>query len=587
MATKWDYSKIKNFPEGGTIQKCGQHLYVIKRSSRYSPSKGRSEDASRKTVGQVVDNVFYTSTEYKQKFQKGIKPRRVPVIAPPSEVPPAFKLLSDKQFAQMMLAECKEVNVGILPILHKTAERMHILQDLQSVFGKPMSDLAFSIVAYFIETENNVARHFGDWVQNRHLPISANMTDRDLSKIFAQFGQNRDLVQKFLSCRVARNMNAPMLLSVDSTTLDWESSSSEKAKVGKHKKGDYGSQLGYMVTFNTSTHEPLFYRVLPGNLHDSQTVLDLVCRFNEYGLQREDCIAVLDRGYISDENLLNCSENRMRCIFAKTIVKNDWIQNSIIDKAKQDFIDAKHHVIDSERMLLDGRVQAATYQRRRKIEGQNVTVYVHVYRSSRALADENEAFMQQLRKFEELWQSRAGMTKTLQRDPLMQYFTIEDDRLVRDSVEIKKHAADFGFFVNVSTFKCTAQECYDYYRYRSGVERVFRSGKSDVNMNVLRTHSDETAEGKAFLAFLELMILEEIKQNLARTQYKAIKSGKPHAEIGAHTYDFDEVLSGLSSVSYTQRRSTGTLFCREVTDKQHKMAIACGCRGIYEQAYSY
>ena len=72
---RWDYSKIKNFPEGCTIQKMGKHLYVIERKCGYSPAEHRSVDRARRTVGQVVNNVFYTSEEYKAHFQRGMKPR--------------------------------------------------------------------------------------------------------------------------------------------------------------------------------------------------------------------------------------------------------------------------------------------------------------------------------------------------------------------------------------------------------------------------------------------------------------------------------------------------------------------------------
>ena len=67
-ATKWDYSKIKNFPEGGTIQRSGTGLIVIRRKTVYDPRIGRGRDASREYLGRVVDGVFYSRDEYAQKF---------------------------------------------------------------------------------------------------------------------------------------------------------------------------------------------------------------------------------------------------------------------------------------------------------------------------------------------------------------------------------------------------------------------------------------------------------------------------------------------------------------------------------------
>ena len=52
-ATKWDYSKIKNFPEGGTIQRSGTGLIVIRRKTVYDPRIGRGRDASREYLGKL------------------------------------------------------------------------------------------------------------------------------------------------------------------------------------------------------------------------------------------------------------------------------------------------------------------------------------------------------------------------------------------------------------------------------------------------------------------------------------------------------------------------------------------------------
>ena len=57
-ATKWDYSKIKNFPEGGTIQRSGTGLIVIRRKTVYDPRIGRGRDASREYLARILNETF-------------------------------------------------------------------------------------------------------------------------------------------------------------------------------------------------------------------------------------------------------------------------------------------------------------------------------------------------------------------------------------------------------------------------------------------------------------------------------------------------------------------------------------------------
>lgn len=590
--TKWDYSKIQNFPEGGTIQRSGQQLIVIRRKTVYDPGIGRGKDAEREYLGRVVDGIFYPREEYRLKFQKGGIPRRVPLIPPVSSlsIPEAFKNLSDEEFAQLLNAETIDVSVGITPILHRIAVDLGIMEDLRASFGL-MADVIFTIAAYHIGTGSSAARGFSDWKRNRHLPKAVqDLESRDLSRIYEQLGLNPENIQRFIACRVARNKQARMLLSVDSTTIAWDCANSAKARIGKGKKGQFESQIGLAVTFNTTTHQPILYRVLPGNIHDCQTVLDLLTRFDEYALNTETCAAALDRGYFSDENLLVAHETKTKCIFAaKTNV--DWIEESI-ERARANFIDLKKGTLSIESTLDDGVVQRLTVERRLKVDGKRFAVFVHVFKSERTASYQRERFYEDLNKFECLWESRQGRTKALSREPLMKYFEVveHDDQpasLERDKGAVEAALENAGIFVGVTTWRCTAQECYDFYDYRSDIERVFRSGKSDCNMNVQRTHIDKTMEGKCFVNFVQLALLEELKQRLATDQEKTLKSGRKRVEIAKHTFDADEVISGVQSIAYTRRKSTGGLICREVIEKQRQMAIACGCRGIFDATYTY
>lgn len=71
-----DRSLIKNFPEGNNITLCrsGERLYVIKREY-YVDENGKRKD-NKHYLGQVVNNRFYTTEEYKDKFSKGANMKR-------------------------------------------------------------------------------------------------------------------------------------------------------------------------------------------------------------------------------------------------------------------------------------------------------------------------------------------------------------------------------------------------------------------------------------------------------------------------------------------------------------------------------
>jgi hypothetical protein len=71
-----DRSVIKNLPEGNNITLCRSkdRLYVIKREY-YVDENGKRKD-NKHYLGQVVNNRFYTTQEYKEKFSKGVRMKR-------------------------------------------------------------------------------------------------------------------------------------------------------------------------------------------------------------------------------------------------------------------------------------------------------------------------------------------------------------------------------------------------------------------------------------------------------------------------------------------------------------------------------
>ena len=592
--SNWDYSSIKNFPEGATIQRNGEALIVIRRKTIYDPTIGRGKDASREYLGRVVDGVFYSRDEYRLKFQKGGKPRRVPLIPHVSTlgVPEAFKSLSDDELKQLLIAETVDVPVSCVPILHRIALELNIIEDLQASFGNAAADAIFTIAAFHICTGDNSARAFEHWARNRLLPESIDLKDgRDLSYLYDQIGTNLENVHRYTACRIARNKQAKLLLSVDSTTIACGCSNSAKAKIGKNKRGQIESQINLAVTFNTTTHQPILYRVLPGNINDCQTVLELLTSFDEYNVNIPECAASLDRGYFSEENLLIAYKAKVKCIFAAKI-NIGWIAESI-DRVRTKFVDAKKGTGNHAYALKDGSCLGLTIERRIKVNGTLFAVYVHVFKSERTASYQLERFYSELNKFETLWISKGKLTKRLRKESIMKYFIVDEGdgscvpKLIRDKKAIDDAVKNFGIFVDVTTWRCSAQECYEFYGFRRDIERIFRTGKSDCNMNVQRTHNDRTMEGKCFVNFIELSILEELKQRLATDQVKVLKSGKTRVELAKHTFDIDDVINGLDSVAYTRRKSNGALITREVVEKQREIAIACGCRGIFDMPYTY
>ena len=86
----------------------------------------------------------------------------------------------------------------------------------------------------------------------------------------------------------------------------------------------------------------------------------------------------------------------------------------------------------------------------------------------------------------------------------------------RNDEAINKALSYCGFFYIAETdFKKGSKEILEIYRRRDTVEKSFDNLKNEIDMRRLYTHSDETAQGKAFCAFLALIVHSEMKNCLS------------------------------------------------------------------------
>lgn len=372
------------------------------------------------------------------------------------------------------------------------------------------------------------------------------------------------------------------LLSIDSTTISSSASRYSLVQIGKSKDGSYKHQINLAIVFNNSTHEPICYRTLPGNTPDCRTLLELLTDLTDLDIIHK-CIAAVDRGYCNIDNIGIAQDMGLRCCMALTL-QSSWSYEAVNKVLPE--LDRQ------ENLLRGGEVSGATVQTCvPDNSGKQRNFWVHIYKSKYVEASTTNAFFKEIEEFENLWIAKRGKIKVLIKRDEIKFFTYDKNNteipLVRNIEEINKYLMYAGCFASVTTYECTAQECYDIYDLRSDIERVFRSGKKDINLDVLRTHGTLASEGKTFISFLALIILEYAKRELAKERTKKLKRGKPHVEIPANYYDIEDVLNLSKSIRFHRRPISGEIFYISPSEEQNKIAKAMGCDNIYEKCAEY
>lgn len=134
---------------------------------------------------------------------------------------------------------------------------------------------------------------------------------------------------------------------------------------------------------------------------------------------------------------------------------------------------------------------------------------------------------------------------------------------VRDTQKINATIARLGFFIIVETdFEASSLDVLMTYRQRDVVEKSFVDLKNELDMKRLHCCSDETTEGKMFVAFFAL-ILRSCLQNRLRTYM---------AETGL---TFSSLLKELREMKYVHTHD-GKRLLSPITKKQRDILSSCG-----------
>ena len=142
---------------------------------------------------------------------------------------------------------------------------------------------------------------------------------------------------------------------------------------------------------------------------------------------------------------------------------------------------------------------------------------VHVFFDNMKFHDESEILFSNLEKREQVLATMAS--KPSEPQSYDKYFIFEEDKnkpfsFKRNRELINESISTLGYFLILTTdLELTSNEVLEIYRRKDVVEKCFDNLKNALDMKRLRTHTNETSDGKIFVAFIAL-ILRSILENI-------------------------------------------------------------------------
>lgn len=576
---------VKNLPanrEGLKIVRDRSRLRVVTRDYYWSSEAKRGLE-HRRYIGYIVDGTFYANDEYRSKFKRsGVKrlvSKKVVQKQTPSETESAT--VQELEMPRINPVPALETRLAAeFPIYYAIAEKCGLIADAEKVWGTEWTQAALSIAMHWLHTSANAVYLFESWAEGKLLPFHRPLSSKEISEFFSSLANTPGWRKDFFKARIAR-LPEDEVLSFDATEIATEAEEISYAQYGKGKEGGYQRQVGLTLLVGHRTGLPVLFRLLPGQIADVSTVPDLLFRFGEITENLKIFASVLDRGYESLDNIARFKDANANVIIS---LKTDarWVQDAM-SKAMTSLWAAECRIAGSD-------CWGCTIPCKPRFpDGIEREVYVHVYRSDKKSHVEHTAFYEDLEKFEKDWMqwcpTKEDAACPLLKSPLLKFFenlgTPGMTPLKQNFKVIDEETRYYGFFCNVTTMKCSAKDALEAYRTRDLIEKTFKAGKSDVDMDTLRSHRDDTLEGRFIVSFFAMTILAQLRRAMKQTTYvTTAKGARKTVRPLEDEMTFNELKNRLSSIRVVFD-GRGNRHWMEVTKRQHEIARRLGFPDVY------
>ena len=558
----------------------GNFRVVVRRY--YWDSVDQRGKEKREYLGYVVDNVYYATEDYRRLFHRDGTKRCAAKksLSAKAKDKNVTTDLADSS-TQAFLSSLSTILVAEFPVYYAIAKKTGLLEDLAQTWGADNANKILAIAFHWMHTSSNSAYLFKSWVGGKQLPYWESMESKEMTEFFRELAEQPDWRKTFFNARIAR-LPEDEVLSYDSTRVATEAVANPYAQCGKGKEGGYQKQVGLALLLGHKTGMPVFFRMFPGQIADVSTVADMLLRFDEINDKKKIFAAVMDRGYFSLENFAKFVDSKSKVIVAATMdVK--WIREAI-EKVITSLWERSSHI--------RGDVFGVTVPVKPKFDdGVERELWVHVFRSDSKSSIETQAFLTDLEDFESQWKNwdddaHTGVCSFLKSRKLAYYREPAglpgQSMLERDNEKINEAIRYFGFFCDVTTMPAKAREVYDNYCARDLIEKAFRSGKSDVEMDVARAHSDLSLEGRFLISFVALTILTDFHRRMNQKTTRIVKGKAVVDRPLGDEMTLKEIRNYLGSIRLIND-GRGNRIWQEVTVKQHNIARRLGFPDLYRE----
>lgn len=391
---------------------------------------------------------------------------------------------------------------GYTYLVLKCARDIGLYQCLESSFGENAMDIL--VMAAYIIRMGNAMDGIDDWQVRNYFPDYGRTLNSQLtSRIFSMLPFEKR--NAFFKSWVKQSLTNGTVC-YDVTSISSYSQEMVSVERGYNRDGDDLSQFNLGMFCDEITKTPLYYNRYSGSLTDRTNLSCVLANAKSVGIKSVKM--VLDCGFWSEEALANLNE----LCEAFSVGMPAYLKESEAAIAELGQNIAQYSNELSNHRTYCVAKEATSYG----ISGR-ILVYFDAQNQVTQCKDLSELIERLKGELSKL--KRCPKSKLNRYKPYFKLTKHEKGAGFDYEVDVEKVDAlrkNKGFFLIFSTDKTgSPDDILVYYRAKDADEKIFAQIKVDMDGNRVRTHNEQTTDGKTFVTFIACVLRSYMLHTLA------------------------------------------------------------------------
>jgi len=414
---------------------------------------------------------------------------------------------------------------GATWLLDRVAETTGLTTDLKKVFGGNMEIVNDVLtLAYYPFIDNLSYNQLSFWQREVKAPSDRVLNSVNITRL-TQCITEKNRMDLF-RYRAAR-MKKDELCAIDSTSISSYGFNLVDIRWGKNKEHLPLRQTLEVVVYSLTTHMPIYYKELPGNMPDCRTIELILMELEHAGFK--NLILITDRGYESMKNLETYIAKGQKVITSVKVSNSD-----VLNLIKG--IDMSEGYPKGMKLAAKERLYYAQYSMDYSMAGNGdnvikadkyrVNLYYSPMKRADAMCDIQEAIDDQsatvarLISDKKVFDNQEDVKKRFN----MLTLTFNEDNTIASFEENTEKKASMlltaGFFASKTLgVDFDPIQAKNNYGMRDEQEKCFALQKGPMHQDRLRTWSEESKHGRMFICFVGLILASYVRHLWEENEY--------------------------------------------------------------------